>query len=89
MNNQRLEPIGTDTAGDLKRARSEIEFMKRSMSELKRKCKRAVETTEKKISETEDLRLELEEANREKSEWEKTNALRFRSFCESIRRRRC
>ena len=35
--------------------------MKRSMSELKRKCKKAVETTEKKISETEDLRLELEE----------------------------
>ena len=55
--------------------------MKRSMSELKRKCKRAVETTEKKISETEDLRLELEEANREKSEWQ----LRYENYVRGIR----
>ena len=55
--------------------------MKRSMSELKRKCKKAVETTEKKISETEDLRLELEEANREKSEWQ----LRYENYVRGVR----
>ena len=57
--------------------------MKRSMSELKRKCKKAVETTEKKISETEDLRLELEEANREKSEWQ----LRYENYVQEQRGR--
>jgi DNA repair exonuclease SbcCD ATPase subunit len=81
--NKIREIAGTDTAGDLKRARAEIEFMKRGISELKRKCKKAVETTEKKITENEDLRLDLEEANREKIEWQ----LRYENYVQEQRGR--
>ena len=81
--NKIREIAGTDTAGDLKRARSEIEFMKSNISELRRKCKKAVETTEKTISETEDLRLELDEANREKAEWQ----LRYENYIQEQRGR--
>lgn len=79
----KIRAIATDTAGDLKRARAEIEFMKRSASELKKRIKKEDEMKEKYMSENEDLRLELEEAKREKSEWQ----LRYENYVQEQRGR--
>eukprot|EP00940_MAST-03C_sp_MAST-3C-sp2_P000236 g236.t1 len=77
------EIAGTDLAGDLKRARSEIVFFKKRLSEAKKDCERAVSAAKRHNDVVEELKAQLEEVNRERSEWQ----LRYENFVQEQRGR--
>lgn len=77
------EIAGTDLAGDLKRARAEIAFFKRSLADTKRKCEEASGEVKRHALLVDRMKNKLEEAEREKEDWQ----LRYETFVQERRSR--